>query len=139
MKKKIKKYSSILLFLLWNILIFHFSNQVGNVSQESSDQMLHLLGKIFPFIDGNKDLSFLSIFSFFIRKSAHMFLFFLLLFFTFYMISFFFEKNKFQISFLIVFLRALLDEIHQLFIPGRSGELRDVLIDMLGEIGRAHV
>lgn len=32
------------------------------------------------------------------------------------------------------FLYALSDEIHQLFVPGRSGELRDVLIDFSGVI-----
>lgn len=30
---------------------------------------------------------------------------------------------------IIVILYAMSDEIHQLFIPGRSGEMRDVLID----------
>jgi VanZ family protein len=30
---------------------------------------------------------------------------------------------------IIVILYATSDEIHQLFIPGRSGEMRDVLID----------
>lgn len=119
-------------FLLWNMLIFHFSNQSGMVSQNSSDHMLHFFGKLFPFIDINQGDSFFQIFSFFIRKSAHMFLFFILFFLTFSMLSFFLKKNTLQISFLLVFLRALLDEIHQLFIPGRSGELKDVFIDMFG-------
>ena len=36
------------------------------------------------------------------------------------------------LSLLICFLYACSDEIHQLFVPGRSGEARDVLIDTLG-------
>ncbi len=35
-------------------------------------------------------------------------------------------------SFLISFLYACSDEIHQLFVPGRSGELFDVFIDTCG-------
>ena len=33
---------------------------------------------------------------------------------------------------IIIILYSCSDEIHQLFIPGRSGEIRDVLIDTLG-------
>ena len=36
------------------------------------------------------------------------------------------------LSLLICFLYACSDEIHQLFVPGRSGEVRDVSIDTLG-------
>lgn len=36
------------------------------------------------------------------------------------------------VAFLMCVLYAISDEIHQIFIPGRSGEVRDVLIDSLG-------
>lgn len=35
---------------------------------------------------------------------------------------------------LIAFLYAATDEIHQLFVPGRTGQLKDVFIDTLGAI-----
>lgn len=38
------------------------------------------------------------------------------------------------LSILITSMYAVTDEIHQLFIPGRSGEVKDVLIDSLGGI-----
>ena len=43
------------------------------------------------------------------------------------------KKSILTVIFL-VFLYACSDEIHQLFIPGRSGEILDVLIDTLGGI-----
>ncbi|HIU52150.1 MAG TPA: VanZ family protein [Candidatus Merdicola faecigallinarum] len=43
-------------------------------------------------------------------------------------------KRKITYSFIIGVIYAITDEIHQLFVPGRSGEIRDVLIDGLGII-----
>jgi VanZ family protein len=41
-----------------------------------------------------------------------------------------FSRKKHTI--IIAYLYALSDEIHQTFIPGRSGRLRDTLIDLIG-------
>ena len=38
------------------------------------------------------------------------------------------------ITLIIVFLYACTDEIHQLFISGRSGEFRDIMVDTCGGI-----
>ena len=43
-------------------------------------------------------------------------------------------KKAIIIAFLGTFLYACSDEFHQLFIPGRSGEFRDVMIDSTGGI-----
>ena len=40
--------------------------------------------------------------------------------------------KKILISLIICFLYAISDETHQLFVPGRSGEIKDVLIDTFG-------
>lgn len=42
------------------------------------------------------------------------------------------EKNKYMNSFLYSFAYAFTDEIHQIFVPNRTGLLRDVYIDSLG-------
>ena len=44
------------------------------------------------------------------------------------------EKKKILISVLLAFLYACTDEIHQLFVNGRSGEFRDVCIDTSGAL-----
>ena len=41
-------------------------------------------------------------------------------------------NKKPQLAFLICVLYAISDEIHQLFVPGRAGQVRDVLIDSSG-------
>jgi VanZ family protein len=43
-------------------------------------------------------------------------------------------RQAFVLALLISFLYAASDEFHQTFVPGRSGELRDVLIDTAGAI-----
>jgi VanZ family protein len=44
------------------------------------------------------------------------------------------KKNMFRVpvSFGVGALNAVSDEIHQLFVPGRSSEVRDMLIDCVG-------
>ena len=48
-------------------------------------------------------------------------------------------KKWLWISLLWVFLSAAADEIHQLFVPGRSGNVPDVLLDSLGGLAGAAV
>lgn len=38
------------------------------------------------------------------------------------------------VSFSIIFIYACIDEIHQLFIPRRTGQIKDILIDSIGDI-----
>jgi VanZ family protein len=45
-----------------------------------------------------------------------------------------FPKKWFRIEVLWLFLSAAADEIHQLFIPGRSGQFADVLLDTAGGV-----
>lgn len=41
-------------------------------------------------------------------------------------------NKKYPLAFLICVIYAISDEIHQLFVPGRAGQVRDVLIDSAG-------
>lgn len=91
-------------------------------------QIIHYIQDIFPFLT-NTDL-----FHTIIRKCAHMSEYALLT------ISFIygFYKNKINFnitclnSLIFTFLYACSDELHQLFVGGRSGNFNDVLIDTLG-------
>lgn len=68
-----------------------------------------------------------------LRKSAHVieyFVLFLLLFNALYKPSSL--RNNMVIASVIAVVYAVLDEIHQLFVPGRSGTVLDVLTDSLG-------
>lgn len=44
------------------------------------------------------------------------------------------KKNIFLFSFIISFLFALSDELHQTFVPTREGRLRDIVIDTTGMV-----
>lgn len=95
------------------LTIFWFSNQDANVSDTQSVFFAMLL----PFLP-----------VWVIRKTAHM---------TLYAILAFCAacsqiKPSFKKVLLFCACYACTDEFHQLFIPGRSGEIRDVCIDCLG-------
>lgn len=95
------------------LTIFWFSNQDANVSDTQSGFFAMLL----PFLP-----------VWVIRKTAHM---------TIYAILAFYAacsqiKPSFKKVLLFCACYACTDEFHQLFIPGRSGEIRDVCIDCLG-------
>lgn len=95
------------------LTIFWFSNQDANVSDTQSGFFAMLL----PFLP-----------VWVIRKIAHM---------TLYAILAFCAacsqiKPSFKKVLLFCACYACTDEFHQLFIPGRSGEIRDVCIDCLG-------
>ena len=95
-------------------IIFLFSSCNANISSMQSDMIVKLINNVIP------------INSFFIRNLAHFSLFFIL-----ELILFLTVKNIY-LSFFISSGYALLDEFHQYFVPGRSCELRDVLIDISG-------
>jgi VanZ family protein len=55
-------------------------------------------------------------------------------------------KQVIIITIIFVFLYACSDEIHQLFVPGREGAIRDVIIDTCGgitlvliKLGKSHL
>ncbi len=130
---KNRKYQ--ILAILWMIVIFYLSHQPANISSAQSGTVIELL-KNMPFI--GSIISYMleiEIAEFVIRKSAHMFAYFVLaiLFFK-AMYKGIDIKKVYTKAFIFTFLYACTDEIHQLFIPGRSGEFRDVLVDSTGAL-----
>ena len=65
---------------------------------------------------------------FIFKKSGHVFVYFILTLIWIWTLS----KEILGNSILLSFAYAFIDEIHQLFVPGRTGLLRDVYIDLLG-------
>ncbi len=124
---------SLLLFLFWLILIFVLSHQPGDVSSETSrfltDFFLTILNFFNIQIDGE-------VISGFVRKMAHFWLYFVLGLLTLNVIIQYQIENDLKkriiLAFLFCFFYAITDEIHQIFVPGRSAEISDVLIDSFG-------
>ena len=129
---KLGKVISIILFIFWIGLIFFFSNQNGELSNQNSGLVVNIVNSFLRLFNSNIDISNYPVTVFIIRKLAHMFLYFVLYLITYYMMyQFKIEKRK-SLALLFCFFYAITDEIHQLFIVERSGKITDVLIDTSG-------
>ena len=134
---KIKKAVGIILVIIWMSVMFWFSNQQGIGSSSTSKKVSEIIVNI---IDINKQYSdtqkeeIIEVIEPIIRKLAH---------YTFYAIGGILiancvyqfcseEKRVIAISAIIGIAYAASDEIHQLMVPGRSGNIKDIMIDSIG-------
>lgn len=123
-----KRVVAWLLVLVWMGCIFYLSHQPAS---ESSKLSAGVMATILQVVQAIIPLSVeVSTFHLFIRKGAHFFAYFLLGILLYR--SLWGKWQHFLVALFIAFLYAISDEVHQLFIPGRSGEVRDVLIDSAG-------
>jgi VanZ family protein len=131
--KPINKILSWLAVILWMGLIFYLSSQVADQSARLSSGIteffIRMITAVFPKI--HIDMEYLG---FAIRKLAH---------FLSYLVLGILVLNAFGkcgvhgykrilFSAIVCILYAASDEIHQLYVPGRGGQIRDVLIDSSG-------
>lgn len=117
-----KKIIKLLFIIIWLLVIFLFSNQDGSTSTSLTNGILE---KYLFFVDSD-------IFFMIIRKMAHITEYFILGILVLNFINEFKIDKKIVVSILICFILASFDELHQLFIPDRTGCLLDVFIDMIG-------
>ena len=122
-----KKRIDIILLILWMILIFIMSSFDA---VESGNQS----GSIVTFIGNILNISDVSLLSLIIRKLAHFTKYFVLGVLTINVFKDYKVDNVFIYSLLFCVFYACTDEIHQLFVPGRSGNIMDVLIDSFGSL-----
>lgn len=130
------KIIKLTLIVLCMILIFCFSSDSAIESTKKSDGFivktteLILRRKLTTY----EKEHYIEKFVFIVRKGAHFSIYLILgLLIMSYFKEIYLVNNKaLFITVLICFLYACSDELHQLFVPGRSGEIRDVLIDTLG-------
>ena len=129
-KYSVNKKSLIIKYLLalgWLVVIFSLSNEPAALSSARSDTILHTVQSI--------NISFFhNATEFIIRKSAHLSAYFILGMLLFSLVSEYRFSTKRMIIFSIFLSAAYActDEIHQLFVLGRTGQPRDVLIDTIG-------
>lgn len=133
--KQIKRLIAWSGVFIWMFLIFYLSHQPATVSSELSsemtDKILLIIDMLAPFLDSTGiDLHS------FIRKAAHFIAYFVLgcLVLNAFMQYDWSRWKSIGLTFGMSVAFAISDEFHQVFIPGRSGEVRDVLIDSLGAI-----
>lgn len=120
------KKISVILVVIWMIIIFTFSNANATISTKQSDGIVNKIAKIIHY-EGNVDnLRYV------IRKCAHFTEYFILGILVINACKYNNTKDILVLSIFICMLYACSDEIHQLFIEGRSCKLIDVFIDTLG-------
>lgn len=126
-----KKIIRIGALLFWMSFIFYMSHQNGDESTSQSNFVADLFQKLGINIGEN----YQGILTFIIRKVAHLSEYFILAILIYAVFILYMDIKRVKIySIAAVFIYASTDEIHQLFVVGRSGTLRDVLIDTLGGI-----
>ena len=133
----IKKTISLILIIIWMIAIFAFSNQQGTESGGTSGRATQIILDILSLgnnlsIEEKQDV--INLLDPIIRKLAHFTIYFiggilLISHINLYKIE---EKIKIAYSILIGMLYATSDELHQLFIEGRSCMVTDIFLDTLG-------
>ncbi len=136
-----KKYIAFTFLFLWLVIIFLFSCESATDSTKTSKsftkQVILVVEKITKVdlgeVGKNKviDKTFKMV-----RKLAHFFEYFVLAVLLMFVFKYYFEVNIKLV--LIVcslgLLYSITDEFHQLFVPGRTGRVVDVLVDFLGVI-----
>lgn len=124
--------------LLWYRVIWGFSAQTADVSGGLSDRLLwrlmDLLSPAFSAGDFQTQSTAVELLSFVERKAAHMFLYFMLVLLLWLAIAPLVHGRRRQMaaSAVLCAVLASLDECHQLLVPGRSGQVWDVFIDLTG-------
>ena len=113
--------------LLWMFLIFLMSSFDATESTNQSNFIVNIITNIFK-------IENIEVLSFIIRKLAHFTEYLILGFLTINMLNKNDISKKYLISILICIIYATSDEIHQIFVPGRACQIRDILIDSIGSI-----
>ena len=139
MKDFLKRHAKPLISLLLifqMIFIFAMSSFGSDSSNAQSSQIIQVLHQVFSNLSSRTSGLDASVLTFIVRKTAH-FTEYAILGILFYLLyrQILPQKNGLRLVVLAIlssFLYACTDEIHQLFVPGRSGQFTDVLVDTLG-------
>ena len=140
MERRRKTWLRIMLWALavaWMVVIFRFSAEKAVDSDQTSGRVIRwLLTRFdsgFLSLSPEEQLMRMESWSFAVRKLAHFCLFAMLGFLCFAAFSVDLPPRRaFPAALILGAARAILDEVHQSFVPGRSCEFRDMCIDFAG-------
>lgn len=138
-KLKIIRIIFAILIVCMCCIIFCFSNQNGTQSKSVSREFVSKIINVLPQTKNkteNEKRKIIENAQVFVRKLAHFSVYTALggismCFMSTYDMS---NRKRFVSSFTIGFLYAVLDETHQIFSPGRTARVFDVIIDSMGVI-----
>ena len=134
-----------IMVILWMGLIFYMSSNTGDDSGGVSGDIVKYVISTFDKITNasqetikyHESREFMNQANYYFRKTCHFGEYMIL---SILLISFIISLDKFIIikcslySLLISILYACTDEFHQMFVPGRGGNIKDVIIDSCGAL-----
>ncbi len=139
LRLNMKKIILYILVIIWMVVIFMFSNQKSDESTKQSSRVIDLIITVTEKINNKKltDIereNIYNVLSHPVRKLAHVTIYLILGIIVcnivlLYKIDL---KNILLLSILFCILYSISDEIHQIFVSGRSGNIKDVIIDTCG-------
>ena len=134
--KNVWKIVSVFLVIVWMVVIFVMSNFPAEVSDEQSGVVVELAKKIFNISAEQPEL--LDNLTTIVRKCGHAFEYFVLGVLLLNALRQFWPTKRkgewamyWYLAVVGASIYAVTDEVHQAFVPGRSCELRDIIIDTL--------
>lgn len=122
-----KKIINILLLIIWILFIFIMSSFNADKSSMQSGLIVDILSNIFH-------ISNIDLLTIIIRKLAHITEYLILGILMINCLKDYKINKLYLVSILLCIIYSMLDEFHQTFINGRSGEIQDILIDTIGII-----
>ena len=142
---KTKRIIFIILIIIHCSIIFYFSNQISYNSNNQSSRVVEIISNIIPAIKNMNEVDKMllkqNVLTPIVRKTAHVSIYTILGIYTICFASTFEKlnekeniKKKIIYSILFCIFYAITDEFHQSLVPGRSCEVRDILIDSIGSL-----
>lgn len=127
------------ILILWMGVIFTFSNQNAEVSENVSDGFTSKVVDTVATVKKDESIKenkkeIIEDSRFFIRKTAHFFLYLVLGILIYLNVKDVKKINPIIISLMFCILYACSDEIHQMFINERTAKVLDILIDTTGSL-----
>ena len=121
------------------VIFFHSAQNAtasSDISTSFTMMFLKAVSAKFRALDPDAQIAFAEGIQFFVRKGAHFTAYFALGVTSFSAFCTYGLKRyiKHLLAFLLCVAYAISDEAHQLFVPGRAGQVRDVLIDSSGAV-----
>lgn len=128
-----KKILSWTVVILWMVLIFILSSQIAEESRQLSTGITEIIIKTIKNIIPNADFD-IGYLNYIVRKNAHFIAYLVLGLLSLIALkrSGVYGYRSLVYALGICILYAISDEVHQLFVPGRGGQIKDVIIDSAG-------
>lgn len=132
-----KKIISYILLIIWLFIIYYFSNQTGDISGDISSGIIYktieFVYNLFS-IDTSNLKEFVLIIHNPLRELMHLLEYLILSLLIVNLLKQYGIKNVILASIMLCFIYSVSDEIHQLFVPGRTFQYLDIFMDVIGAV-----